>query len=70
MDTKLLLKEVRKEIARLEKIARLLGASKGTGKPTGKKKRVVSAEARAAIGAAQKKRWAKVRAEKKEKAKE
>src|SRR5262245_57430804 len=40
---------------------------RGPGRPkgTGKKKRTMSAKARAAISAAQKKRWAKVRAEKK-----
>jgi hypothetical protein len=59
MDTKLLLKEVKKEIARLEKVAKLLGA-KGTGK------RKMSAKARKAIGDAQRARWAK--ADKKPKA--
>jgi hypothetical protein len=65
MDTAKLLEEVKKEIKRLQKIAKLLGEGSGS---TGKRK--VSAKARAAIGAAQKKRWAKVRAEKKKASKE
>jgi hypothetical protein len=56
IDTTKLLKEVRKDIARLEKIARLLGSSSSKGK--GKGKRKLSAEARKAIGDAQRKRWA------------
>jgi hypothetical protein len=59
MDTPKLLKEVKKEIARLQKIATLLGGStkrkgKGTRKP-------MSAAAREKISAAQKKRWAKAK---------
>jgi hypothetical protein len=45
-------------IAVLQKRA---GGSAAKGKSTGKAKRVVSAEARAAISAAQKARWAKVK---------
>jgi len=41
----------------------------GSGKRIGKKKRVMSAAARAKIGKATKKRWAKFRAEKKRKGK-
>jgi hypothetical protein len=62
MDTPKLLKEVRREIKRPQKIAKLLG--EGSGGSAGRPKRHVSAEARQRIGAAQKKRWAKVRAEK------
>jgi hypothetical protein len=63
MDTTALLKEVRKEITRLEKIATLLGAKSSSGK--GKKKRKLSKAAREKISAAQTARWAKVRAGKK-----
>jgi hypothetical protein len=58
MDTPKLLKEVRKEIKRLQKIAKLLG----DGKSTSTSGRKLSKAARARIGAAQKARWAKVRA--------
>jgi type II secretory pathway predicted ATPase ExeA len=60
MDTPKLLKEVKKEIKRLQKIAKLLG--EGSGKSTSGRK--LSAAARKKIADGQKKRWAKVRAEK------
>jgi hypothetical protein len=60
MDTPKLLKEVRKEIKRLQKIAKLLGD--GSGKSTSG--RTLSKAARKKIADGQKKRWAKVRAEK------
>lgn len=60
MDTPKLLKEVKTEITRLEKIARLLGSSSSKGRGKGKRKRKpMSQEARDKIAAAQKKRWAK-----------
>ena len=66
MDTARLLKEVEDEILRLEKVRDLL---RGDGKPSkrGRKAgtRKLSAKARRAISAAQKARWAKVRASKK-----
>jgi hypothetical protein len=43
---------------------KLLGAMNGRGKPTGKKKWVMSAAARARISKATKARWAKFRAAK------
>ncbi len=50
--------EVRAEIGRLEKVLELLG--EGDAPRRGRKKRgTMSAEARAKIAAAQKKRWAK-----------
>jgi len=61
MDTPKLLKEVRKEIKRLQKIAKLLGD--GSGKSTAKQgtRKPMSAAGREKISAAQKARWAKVR---------
>jgi hypothetical protein len=41
---------------------KLLGGMNGGGKPIGKKKRVLSAAARAKISKATKERWAKFRA--------
>jgi hypothetical protein len=52
MDTAKLLGEVKTEIKRLEKIAKLLGGSGSKGK------RKLSAKSRKAIGDAQRKRWA------------
>jgi hypothetical protein len=43
---------------------KLLGGMNGSGKAVGKKKRVMSAAARAKIGRATKERWAKFRAAK------
>ena len=43
---------------------KLLGGMNGSGKATGKKKRVMSAAARAKISRATKERWAKFRAAK------
>jgi hypothetical protein len=43
---------------------RLLGGISGRGKTTGRKKRVLSAAARAKISKASKERWAKLRAAK------
>ena len=60
MDTPAILSEVRKEIARLEKVAGLLEDSGGTRTRRGKRK-PMSPEGRAKISAAQKARWAKVR---------
>jgi hypothetical protein len=60
MNTANLLKEVRKEVKRLQKIAKLLG--EGNGKSTSGRK--LSKAARKKIADGQKKRWAKVRAEK------
>jgi hypothetical protein len=57
MDTTKLLGEVKKEIKRLQKIASLLGGDSTKGKG-------MTQAARKKIAAAQKKRWAKVRAEK------
>lgn len=69
METKQILEEIDAEIARLTHVRNLLAGGKGGtsfrrangAKPTGspRKKRVLSAEARARIAAAQKKRWAK-----------
>jgi hypothetical protein len=59
MDTQHLLEEVEKEIARLQQVADLLrGGTSISHKQRGKRK-PMSAEARAKIAAAQKKRWAK-----------
>uniref|UniRef100_A0A372ILS1 Uncharacterized protein n=1 Tax=Paracidobacterium acidisoli TaxID=2303751 RepID=A0A372ILS1_9BACT len=61
MDTANLIPELNKEIARLREARNLLA---GTSSPKGakaSKKRTLSAEARARIAAAQKKRWAKAR---------
>lgn len=69
METRQILQEIDAEIARLTQVRNLLAGSEGEtsfrygangAKPTGvpRKKRVLSAEARARIAAAQKKRWA------------
>jgi len=66
-----IVKEVRAEIGRLQQVLALLGAETGHGvsvKKTAaveKSKRKVSAAARRKMAAAQKARWAKVRAKKK-----
>lgn len=62
MDTPKLLEEVRKEIARLQKVVELLEDGSGKSKRKGKgTRKPMSAEARAKIAAAQKKRWAKAK---------
>jgi hypothetical protein len=77
MNTIAIVMEIDAEIARLQQARELLAAVKATGKrkpgrpaaaslPTnGKAVRVLSAASRESIAAAQKKRWAKVRREKK-----
>jgi hypothetical protein len=64
-----LLSELGTQASRVARRGRPPGSGKkrGPGRPkgSGKKKRTMSAKARAAISAAQKKRWAKVKAEKK-----
>jgi hypothetical protein len=62
-----LIAAVDEEISRLEKVRALLHSSGGTRISTSfgnrpRKKRVLSAEARARIAAAQKRRWAKQKA--------
>ena len=61
MSTSRILFEIDSEIARLQKVRELLGGSNNgvakRGRPTGK--RTLSAEARAKIAEAQRKRWAK-----------
>jgi hypothetical protein len=66
--------EVRAEISRLQQVLTLLGggsarAARGesvsSGVSTGRKRRKISAAGRARIAAAQKARWAKIRAAKK-----
>ena len=57
-----MLEEVKKEIARLQKVVELL--EDGNTSTSGRRKRKpMSAEARAKIAAAQKKRWAKTKKE-------
>ena len=60
MDTANLLEEVKKEIARLQKVVELLegGSTSTSGR---RKRKPMSQEARAKIAAAQKKRWAKAK---------
>ena len=67
-----IVKQLRKERDRVEKqlsglnaaLAAFVGTYYGGSKPT-RKRRKLSAKARAAIGAAQRKRWAKIKAKKK-----
>lgn len=62
MDTQALLKEVRSEIERLQRVVDLLEGSAIPSKRKGKgKRKPMSAEARAKIAAAQRKRWAKTK---------
>jgi hypothetical protein len=70
LNTKEILEHINDEISRLTQVkALLLGSSNGhsrsagsvNGAPKVKGKRVLSAEARKKIAAAQRKRWAKVR---------
>jgi hypothetical protein len=68
MDTAKLLDEVENEIARLTKVAELLRGDTSTSpnkRGKGKGKRTMSAAGRKKIAAAQRKRWAKIHAEKK-----
>lgn len=64
MDTATLLEEVTAALTRLKTIEDAMGGSTSKRIAKGGSKRKLSKAARAAIGAAQKKRWAKVRAEK------
>jgi hypothetical protein len=56
--------KVRQQLDAVRAAMKLLGAMNGRGKPTGKKKRVMSAAVRAKISKATKARWAKFRAAK------
>jgi hypothetical protein len=61
---------VRKQLQAVRSARKILGREAASGgKPIGKKKRKMSAAARARIGKATKERWAKFRAEKKRKGK-
>lgn len=60
MDTQALLEQVKQEIVRLQKVVDLLEGSTTVSKRKGKRK-PMSAEARAKIAAAQRKRWAKAK---------
>ena len=62
MNTKAMLMVIEGEIARLQRAA---DALRGTGSRATRKRPRLSAEARARIAAAQRKRWAKVKAGKK-----
>jgi hypothetical protein len=57
--------KVRQQLDALRGAMKILGGKGGSGKPTGRKKWVMSAAARAKISKATKARWAKFRAEKK-----
>jgi hypothetical protein len=60
MDTSELLAELTKKLERLQKLEEAFGGTAST--PSGKgKRKPMSAEARAKIAAAQKKRWAKAK---------
>ena len=63
MNTAHLLEEVKREIARLQKVVDLLEEGSGGSTSTSgrRKRKPISAEARAKIAAAQKKRWAKAK---------
>jgi len=66
MNTDLLLKEVKAEIKRLEKVVALLEGESASTSARGKRKgrrKPMSQEARDKIAAAQKKRWAKQKKE-------
>jgi hypothetical protein len=65
------IREVKEEIARLSQVVRLLEGKSARGqrpaqKSTARPTRIVSVAARRKMAAAQRARWAKVRAEKKE----
>jgi hypothetical protein len=59
METTQILAEIDSEIRRLQDVRALLAGTKSKTLKTGRKKRFLSAEARARIAAAQRKRWAK-----------
>lgn len=60
MDTAQLVSEIDSEIARLQQVRTLLaGVGSATHAKAPRRKRTLSAEARARIAAAQKRRWAK-----------
>jgi len=60
MDTSQLISEIDSEISRLQQVRALLtGAASTSAMKQARKKRTLSAEARARIAAAQKRRWAK-----------
>jgi len=61
--------KVRKQLDAVRAARKILGREVARGGKVGRKKRVMSAAARAKIGKATKKRWAKFRAEKKRKGK-
>lgn len=69
MDTATLLKEVTAALTRLKTIEDAMGGSTSKRTAKGGSKRNLSKAARAAISAAQKKRWAKVHAADKKAAK-
>ncbi len=56
---------VRHQLDAVRAAMKILGGKRGSGKPTGRKKRVMSAATKAKISKATKARWAKFRAEKK-----
>jgi hypothetical protein len=59
--------EIQQDIARMQKVIELLGGVKAvsTDKAVGKRRRKMSAAGRKRIAAAQRARWAKIRAAKK-----
>jgi hypothetical protein len=61
MNSEAMLKEVEKEIQRLQQVAKLLSGDSATASRRGKGKRKLSAAARKKIGDAQRARWAKVK---------
>ncbi len=56
--------KVRQQLDALRAAMKILGGKGGSGKPTGRKKRVMSAATKAKISKATKERWAKSRAAK------
>lgn len=62
MDTALILQALDKEIGVLQKVHSILAGKKPQWEPNLKPKRVVSPESRKLMAAAQRKRWAKVKA--------
>jgi hypothetical protein len=56
--------KVRQQLDNVRAAMKIVGGKGGSGKPTGRKKRVMSAAARAKISKATKARWAKFRAAK------
>lgn len=62
MNSQAIVEEVRNEIGRLQKVLQLLEGDSAPTSKRGKGKRKLSRKARAAIAAAQRARWAKVRA--------